>query len=670
MKKLFRKSIIKNYIILLIFTNMLEIVFRIISDIKLFDISYLRIFLGLNILSLLLSFIFSWFNKIINKILIIASTLFMSAYAFFQIGFNNFIGVYASINSSSQLGAVTDYIKDFFGSFLWTYYLAFIPFLILIIYYIFLDKYTCFKTDKKFPLKKFSRFEKTSRILITFILIVGLGFLYNKTLSVSFMQNELQLVSNKDLFNYPSVPSIVVNQFGVLGFGFLDVKSVKTEEPETIYAATSNEENNTSNERNIDDTVWQNVIENETNKARNNISNYLINQPIAGYNDYTGKFQGKNLIVIMMESANEILINKDLYPNFYKIYTEGMSFKNHYSPRNSCSTGNNEFSGMTGLYSIQNNCTANRYRNNTYFTSIFNLFNNAGYRTSSMHNYTEDYYYRRTIHKNMGSSKYYGVEDLGIEYFTEYKNWSNDVDFIKKAMDITLNNNMDSPFMLWLTTVSSHQPYNIDSIEGNRYYKLMDSTYPSDLRRYMSKLKTLDNSLGVLLERLKTAGILDDTVIVLYGDHYPYGLKNSTINYALPYDLDDYEVERTPMVIYNSGVESEIIDKYSSYVNLTPTLANLFGLDYDPRYYMGSDVLSDDYLDVVVFADGSWKNSKAFYDASKGSIKYYTDEKMAPEEIKNINNIINTKMRMSSLIIKDNYFAYLEKQEQKNEGEK
>ncbi len=65
------------------------------------------------------------------------------------------------------------------------------------------------------------------------------------------------------------------------------------------------------------------------------------------------------------------------------------------------------------------------------------------------------------------------------------------------------------------------------------------------------------------------------------------------------YDLDDYEVERVPMVIYNSTIKSEVVEKYSSYINLTPTLANLFNLDYDPRYYMGTDVFSDDYLNMV-----------------------------------------------------------------------
>ena len=489
-----------------------------------------------------------------------------------------------------------------------------------------------------------------------------LGVLYSGSLRVGFMQNELQTISNKELFNYPSVPSIAINQFGILTFGLLDIKSLTTEVPQNTYVYASNTEEKNTN-RVVDDKDLEEVINNEDDANLTQIGSYLINNEITDYNDYTGLLAGKNLIVIMMESVNEIFINKDLYPNFYKLYTEGISFKNNYSPRNSCATGNNEFSGMTSLYTIQNNCTANTYRNNTYFTSIFNLFKNSGYKATSMHNYTENYYYRSIIHRNLGSEKYYGVEDLNIDYSNEYRNWSSDEDFMKVAMDITLNSEDDKPFMLWLTTVSSHQPYRVSSIEGDKYLSITEDTnYPMDLRRYMSKLKTLDNALGILLSRLKEAGILDDTVIALYGDHYPYGLKNDVINNVLTYDLGDYDVEKTPMVIYNSEIKPQVVEKYSSYINLTPTLANLFNLNYDPRLYMGTDVFSDDYWNIVVFADGSWKNDVAFYDASTSSIKYYTDKTYTTEEIIAINNKVTTKMQVSADIIQNNYYGYLQEQ--------
>ena len=660
MKKLLNNNLIKNFLIILVFTFLLEITFRLISGSQVFDLSLIRIILGLSFISLILSFILSWTNKTCSKVIIILVSLVFTIYSFLQLGFNNFIGVYMSFNTSSQLGAVTSYIKEFLLSFLGKFYFIFLPFILLVLYYVFLDKYTERKFNKKFVLKSHIKYEPGIRIISTVLVLFVIGLVYNETLTAKFMQNELQTVSNEDLFQYPSVPSLVINEFGVIGFGLLDIKSLYVDPPDSyVFDATDDNISFEDTNRTFDDTLWEKLIEEETDTSLNNINNYLINNTITDYNDHTGMFEGKNLIVIMMESVNEIFINPDLYPNFYKMYSEGISFTNNYSPRNSCATGNNEFSAMTGLYSIQNNCTANIYRDNTYSTAIFNLFNNAGYKTSSMHDYTEYYYYRNTIHTNMGSGRYYGVQDLGIPYFNEYKNWASDEDFMDVAMDITLSDTTE-PFMLWLTTVSSHQPYNQSSVEGDKYLSITEGTdYPDDLRRYMSKLKTLDNALGILLDRLESAGILDDTVIVLFGDHYPYGLKDTTINQVLDYDLNDYEREKTPLVIYNSEIEPEVVDKYTSYVNLTPTIANLFGINYDPRLYMGSDVFDENYWNLVAFADGSWKNDLVYYNAATSEVKYYTDELVSYEEIRRINGIITAKMQMSSAIIQNNYYEYL-----------
>ena len=659
MKKLLNNNLIKNYIILIVFMSILEITFRLISNIPVLNMAMIRVFIGLNIIALIISFILSWANRKYSKFLVLFISLIFTIYTFFQMGFNNFIGVYASVNTSSQLGAVTDYVREFLLSFLPKFYLIFIPFILLVLYYVFVDKFTELKLNKKFVLKRHIKYEPGIRIISTVLVIVVLSLVYQETLVNEAMQDDLQTVSNEDLFAYPSVPSLAINQFGVITFGFLDIKSMYVDPPETYIFSATGDNVSYDVDRDIDDTLWKEVIKQETDEELNMINNYLINSPIADYNEYTGLFAGKNLIMIMMESVNEIIINPELYPNFYKLYSEGIAFTNNYSPRNSCATGNNEFSALTGLYSIQNNCTANVYRDNLYSTSLFNLFNEAGYKTLSMHDYTEAYYYRSIIHANMGSGAYYGVQDLGIPYFNEYRNWASDEDFMDVAMDITLDD-LDNPFMLWLTTVSSHQPYNVSSVEGDKYLSITENTdYPMDLRRYMSKLKTLDNALGILMDRLSDAGILDDTVIVLFGDHYPYGLKDTTINQVLDYDLDDYEREKTPLVIYNSEIEHEEIDKYTSYVNLTPTIANLFNLEYDPRLYMGYDVFGDNYWDIVTFADGSWKNDLVYYNAATSEITYYEENSYTIDEIRAINESITNKMQISSLIIENDYYTYL-----------
>ncbi|MEG1506591.1 MAG: sulfatase-like hydrolase/transferase [Bacilli bacterium] len=663
MKKLQNSKTILNFILLLLSFLGIELIFRLASGIKVFDVSILRVILGSLIISILFTFLLSWINKKVSKIIIVVITFIFSIYSFLQLGFNNFLGVYISVNTSSQLGAVMEYIKEFFASFYPRFYLIFIPVIILSLFLIWMYKFLkTEESDKKFILKKKSEYENVIRTLKTCIILIVFCFLYYQTLSVNFMQNELQSIKTKDLFHEPNVPSIVVNEFGVLGFGFLDIKSLYVKTNNSLKYHFDGEKNNNDTTRVYDDTLWNEVIESEENETNKLIGQYLINNKITDVNEKTGVFEGKNLIIMMMESVNDIFINPEYYPNFYNIYSNGWSFKNNYSPRNSCPTGNNEFSGLSGLYSIYNTCTSNIYKDNVYSTGLFNLFKNKGYNTVSMHDYTEAYYYRNTIHTNLGSSHYYGVEELGIPYFNEYRNWASDEDFANAAMNIMVNGkSLDNPFMMWMTSVSSHQPYIVPSVEGDKYIEMFQNTgYPIDLQRYMSKLKTLDNSLGIILESLKNAGILDDTVILLFGDHYPYGLTNETINNVLNYDLSDYEVEKTPFVIYNSATSKEVIDDYTSYMNIAPTVANLFNLDFDPRLYMGEDLFNPDYKSLVVFADGSWKNEFAYYNAASGTIKYFKEDAYTVDEIKEINNNITLKMQMSTSIIKNNYFYDLD----------
>ena len=666
MKKYINKNILLNTIINFTFLILIEIIFKIVNFYNLIDYSSIRILIYTFLLSFIIGNLEYFINKKLHKYINIVLIFISSIYALAETGFNNFIGVYMSLGTSSQLGAVIDYIREFILSFKWYYYFLLLPYILMVLYYIFINEKIINKYNISMSKNNYKLLNKrlyVKKLSLSILILCMFSNLYLLTIYVPFMQNKLQTVSNKKLFKSPSVPSIAVKQFGIITFGILDVNNYFFPAKVSEEYKIENESNKYAKEnstRKFDDTNWNNLIDNETNDTLNTLNKYFINNDVTDTNNYTGMFKDKNLIVIMLESVNDIIINKEDYPNFYKMYSEGWHWKNNYSPRNSCSTGNNEMSGMTSLFSIYNTCTANNYRKNTYFEAIFNLFNNKGYKTFSAHDYTEHYYYRNEIHTNMGSNAYYGVEKLGIEYSSIYKNWASDEDFMNKVLEL-IDNVDNKNFMAWLTTVSSHQPYYYSSIEGDKYLSLYeDMDIRTDLKRYKSKLKILDNALGILLDGLEEKGILDDTVIVMYGDHYPYGLSTDTINTVLDYDTNvDYENERVPFVIYNTDIDSKEFEGYTSYINILPTIANLFDLDYDPRLYMGSDLLSKDYESMVVFADGSWKNEYAYYNASRSNIEYYTDKTYTIEELQNINNKIDLKIKMSSLAIKNNYFNYL-----------
>ncbi len=643
-----------NTIIIFLPWFLIEIIFKLVSNSHIIDTSTIRIIISTLFLSLIISYIELFLkDKTVKKTNIIL-ILIITIYTLVQAGLNNFVGVYMSINITSQMGAVTGYIIDFFKSFYWYYYFLILPFILLIVYYKLIEK-----KKIKIKLLKDENNLRYSLALISFLLV--LGFSYYLTLNLTIFQNKLQTISNKELFLNPSNPSIIMKQFGPTVYSILDIKSlfIKRDENPIIETYTYTKTNN----QEIDDSKWMKLLNTEEDIALNSLNQYFINNQMSGTNSYTGLFENKNLIVILMESVNDIFINEDLYPNFYKLVSGGYYFKNNYSPRNSCATGNNELSGMIGLYSIYNKCTANVYSKNIYPESIFNLFNNHGYQTFSMHDYNEKYYQRREIHTNLGSKHFFDADDLKLAYNTKEDEWASDEDFMKEVVKYLSKYKKNEKFMTWLTTVTSHQPYG-ESLYGNKYLYLFEKeeykNYDIKLKRYMSKLKVLDDGIGVLLDGLEEQGKLQDTVIILYGDHYPYGLSTTVLQDALPYSLEErYEAERVPFVIWSNDIEGTNIEAYTSYVNITPTIANLFNLNHDSRYYVGYDLFSKDYQSLVVFADSSWKNEYAFYDAATNNITYYTKKEYTIDEIIKINEMVENKIKYSNLAIQKDYFNYL-----------
>lgn len=668
LKKLWQIKYLKNYVLLILPLTILEIIFRIIENLPIFSYSGLRIFLGLNIISLLSSFILDYLPKIVAKIWNLVLVFILTIYGIAELGFNHFLGVYASLQINSQASAVTTYIKDFIFSFKWYFYLLVIPFILLLIYYIFIDK----KIDLDIPKKKVTMTIVTTNIF-KFLLIIFICLLYFCTLKLGFMQNKFQTTTSYSLFNKPSNPSLVVNDFGFIVFGLLDIKEYFFPGKEQIINIeynpnnvelnpnpNENEEDEYHSQISIDNEIFKDIIEKEKNNTLNNLNKYFISSDTTSTNEYTNMFEGKNLIVIMVESGSNIMLNEKYYPNIAKIYNEGWSFKNYYSPRNSCSTINNELSGMTSLYSIYNTCTGSIYKDNTYFESIFNLYKNAGYQTDSYHDHDEFYYDRKTIHKNMGSETFYNVKDMKLKYTGS--EWASDAEMMEYYLKNIDKMDDDKPFMSWITTVTSHQYYRTSSKYYKEYKDLFPEDLPDDLRVYMTRIKVVDEAIGILLEGLEERGLLEDTVIALFCDHYPYAINTDKLSDILGTNQDeDNNMDQVPFVIYNKGMEKKTFDMYTSYINLTPTLANLFGVEYDSRIYMGKDILSKEYQSMVVFADSSWKNEVGYYSASTNTMKYYGEKTYSEEEILAINEQIALKLKMSSAAIKNNYFNYLNK---------
>ena len=672
MKEKLGKRIFKNSLVFFVFIFAIEIIIKFNIESPFWDWSTFRIALGTVMLSVIIGMIVARDNKWWRNISATLIALFILIYSWVEVNLFHYLGFFMGAGNAEQGTKVMDYLPDMVKSSKWETYLTIIPFVLIVLYYWWFSKLIRQKKLQKTIYFNFKLERKLSKVLTYLVISLGLillGVGYYATLKLNFMQNKLQSVKNTTLFIYPENANLAVSQFGVLTYCVTDLTSqalgIEVDEMDDFgdYPQNNNHQPPTNPDlsRNIDDYSWEQVIANEKNTTYNKINKYLINREITPKNDYTGIFEGKNLIYILMESVNDIAINEEYFPNIYKLYSEGISFRNNYTPKNSCSTGNNEMTAMTSLFTINNTCTANTYKNNKYFQAVFNQFNNAGYQTSSYHNYVEFYYYRKTIHPNMGSMSYRNAAALSIPWSSVYEMWPSDVALVEKATPYFIN---EDKFMAFLTTVSTHQPYSISSNMGDKHIKKFSGTkYSTAIKRYLSKMTELDAAIGSLLQKLEEAGKLEDTVIALFADHYPYGLTNGQIKEVLPYNVSVRdEVDRTPMIIYNAGTEPEQVYKYTSIIDLLPTLLNMFNLNYDPRLYFGHDIFSD-HPGRTVFAEGSWQDSVGYYSATSGKFTPINDENKTytKEELVEINAGINAMQKTSALAIRNNYFNYLDK---------
>ena len=388
--KIFYNKAFKNYFLLMLTLFSVEIIFRLVMGIPVLDIALLRILIGVNIIGLILGTINSLFGRIIGNVLTILCSAIWAFYAVLQAGVIKYLDRMMSFAMIKDMQVFKVFLDGYNNDFPSKIFLVFIPVVLLVIYYFTLDNKIRIMQENetidfsdKFDsierkelntakyLKENKRKNITDRVG-SLVFAIILCFVYYGTLSFSFMQDDLQFKTNKELFYNPDMTLLSVKQFGTSGYAIVDLKSNLFSKNKLYYTSgyekeySIKEQENNEYKKSIDDNVWKEIIKEEGNSNYKTLSNYYISQEVTPKNEYTGIFKNKNLIVIMMESVNDIVLNEKYFPNITKLYNEGWTWTNSYSSRSACSTGNSEFSGMTSLYGINNSCSYNKYKNNKY----------------------------------------------------------------------------------------------------------------------------------------------------------------------------------------------------------------------------------------------------------------------------------------------------------------
>ena len=395
------------------------------------------------------------------------------------------------------------------------------------------------------------------------------------------------------------------------------------------------------------------------NKNINSINTYMINKEASLKNKYTGMFKGKNLIFILAEGFNEVAVDETRTPTLYKMVNTGFVFNNFYSPLFLSTTGG-EFQATTGLIPTQETLSLWKSKKPTISYGLGNSFGNIGYHTYAYHNWTYTYYKRNITMETLGFHNYQGCGN-GLENSINCKWLPSDVDMIKATTPNYLGG--EGNFVTYYVTVSGHSPYNSSSNIAKSHWETVENTnYSSDVKYYLASQVELDKMLEELLAELEASGQLDDTVIALVGDHYPYTLSINQMNEVSDYEKDDtIEVNRSNFILWSSTMkEPVVVDKVGSQVDVLPTLLNLFDISYDSRLIVGQDILSD-IPGIAIFSDRSWVTDYGSYFATRRQFIPKEGKKLDDPNayVNNINNRVANSYSISKLIIDNDYYNYI-----------
>ncbi len=340
-------------------------------------------------------------------------------------------------------------------------------------------------------------------------------------------------------------------------------------------------------------------------------------------NQWTGYFQGKNLVWIVAEGFSTLAMDPQRTPTLWQLSHQGFVFENFYTPLWGVSTSDGEYVTTTGLIPKSGVWSYSQSASNYMPFALGTQFSQLGYRTMAFHDYLYEYYDRNLSHPNMGYEYIalgHGLEEKDIIPPENLASGNifppSDQMMMEKIVPMFVN---EDNFMVYCLTVSGHLNYTLEENAMSRRHwdEVKDLPYSDTVKCYLACQIELELAVESLMEQLEAAGKLEDTVIVLSADHYPYGLTDEEYSELLGHQVDPvFELYHNTLILWSAEMTEPVyVDKYCSSLDVMPTLSNLFGLEYDSRLIMGEDILSDSD-GMVIFSNYSFITPRGFYNST------------------------------------------------------
>lgn len=387
-------------------------------------------------------------------------------------------------------------------------------------------------------------------------------------------------------------------------------------------------------------------------------------------NEYTGMFEGYNLIYLTAEGFSTYAVREDLTPTLYRLLHSGFIFDNYYVPLWQTSTSDGEYINCTGLIPDGQFSMRKSAENDMAFT-LPRFFEQEGVKSLAYHNNSLSYYDRYLTHPNLGYD-FKGAklgeceeEEWGDKIFPMENPdaWpASDLEMVQGTVPEYINSER---FHVYYMTVSGHMNYDFkgNAMSGKNKDAVAGLDMSENARAYIACNMELDKALACLLEQLEAAGKLENTVICLSTDHYPYGMTQAQYEELAGKPLsENMDLYRNSLILWNAGMEAEPVhvEKVCGSMDILPTLLNLFGFEFDSRLYAGRDIFSD-AEGMVIFNDRSFITDTVIYN-KKGKSTVWKKELSEEEQEQYLSDKkqdVKCRYQFSAFMLQKDYYRQI-----------
>jgi lipoteichoic acid synthase len=395
---------------------------------------------------------------------------------------------------------------------------------------------------------------------------------------------------------------------------------------------------------------------------------------------YFGKAKGKNIIVIHLESFQQFLINykvngQEVTPFLNSLYSDKntMSFDNFYHEVGQGKTSDAENMLETGLFGLPEGSLFSKLgSDNTFQAAPAILGQKEGYTSAVFHGNIGSFWNRDNVYKNMGydyffDSNYFNkTADSSLEYGMKDK--------LMLSESVKYLEQLQQPFYTKFITVTNHYPFELPDEDNDGFQA--PNTSNSAVNNYFLTAHYLDNALQEFFNYLKSSGIYDNSMIVLYGDHY--GLSNSQNPDLAPLlgvdtndwsDFNDSQMQKVPFMIHMKGLKGGVNHSYGGEIDVLPTILHLAGINTKQYIQLGTDLLSKQHNQIVIFRNKNFvtphytvlKNSDGNPEVYKNKTGELVDLSQNPklkEKVAKWQQYVNDKLKLSDTINNKNLLRF------------